>query len=66
MTRTTTEAREALLVAVVITPGQSTRELAELLGQTPRQTLGDLNALAKAGSVERWWDGRESRWFPPF
>jgi hypothetical protein len=66
MTRTISEAREALVVAVMTTPGRSTRELAGHLAQTHGQTLGDLNALAKAGRVERWWDGLESRWFPPW
>jgi predicted transcriptional regulator len=66
MTRTISEAREALVVAVVTEPGRSTRELAEHLAQTHRNTLTDLNALAKAGRIERWWDGLESRWFPPW
>jgi hypothetical protein len=66
MTRTISEAREAVVVAVMTTPGRSTRELAAEIGQTHRNTLTDLNALAKAGRVERWWDGLESRWFPPW
>jgi len=66
MTRTISEAREALLVAVMTEPGRSTRELAEHLAQTRRQTLSDLNALVKDGRIERWWDGLESRWFPPW
>jgi hypothetical protein len=66
MTRPISEAREALVVAVMTTPGRSTRELAAEIGQTYRNTLSDLNALVKDGRIERWSDGLESRWFPPW
>jgi predicted transcriptional regulator len=66
MTRTISEAREVLIVAVMTMPGRSTRELAAEIGQTHRNTLTDLNALAKAGRVERWHDGAAYRWFPPW
>ena len=66
MTRTISEAREVLIVAVMTMLGRSTRELAAEIGQTHRNTLTDLNALVKDGRIERWWDGLESRWFPPW
>jgi hypothetical protein len=61
---TTAEAREVLRVAVVAVPGLSTRELAAAIGQTQRQTLGDLGRLARDGRILRRWDGRATRWYP--
>jgi DNA-binding Lrp family transcriptional regulator len=57
--------RERLRTAVRDLPGQSTRELAEALGMSKRNALTDLSRLEREGLVERWWDGRSTRWFPP-
>lgn len=67
MTPNTSQAdRERLAVLVAETPGLTTNELAEAIGVRRRIALADLRKLERVGRVERWHDGHETRWFPPW